>query len=163
MPMNRKLYSEDWEAKSNYIRFERAGGRCEVCGAKHGDRIIRSYIDPANYVIVGDGDYFYYTPDGEGWRDLPLGFEDTGENEITVILTTHHIGAPKPDGTPGDPHDKMDNRDENLAALCQRCHLLADLPSHIAARHQTWLRKKHGSQLDAGQLVMFEGEAPGRD
>lgn len=43
-----------------------------------------------------------------------------------VVLTVHHLGIDKPDGTPGDPADKMDCRPENLVALCQRCHLKAE-------------------------------------
>lgn len=33
MPMNRKLYPPDWEEISQRIRSERAGNRCEWCGA----------------------------------------------------------------------------------------------------------------------------------
>lgn len=43
-----------------------------------------------------------------------------------VVLTCHHLGIDKPDGTPGDPDDKMDCRLENLVALCQKCHLRAE-------------------------------------
>lgn len=47
-------------------------------------------------------------------------------NSVYVVLTIHHMGTDKPDGTKGDHTDKMDCRDENLIALCQRCHLAAD-------------------------------------
>jgi len=65
-----------------------------------------------------------------------------------VVLTVAHLGIPKPDGTPGDKHDKMDCRPENLAALCQRCHLNLDRADHQVvqahnrcekARHERWL------------------------
>ena len=36
MPMNRDDYPDNWEEISNYIRFERAQGKCEFCGAAHG-------------------------------------------------------------------------------------------------------------------------------
>lgn len=36
MPMQRDLYPADWEELSRRIRFERAGGACEWCGAVHG-------------------------------------------------------------------------------------------------------------------------------
>ena len=32
-PENKKLYPSDWNAISKRIRFERAGNRCEFCGA----------------------------------------------------------------------------------------------------------------------------------
>jgi hypothetical protein len=35
MPMKRALYPADWEAISRRIRFGRAGGRCEWCGAEN--------------------------------------------------------------------------------------------------------------------------------
>src|SRR5262245_10286400 len=47
-----------------------------------------------------------------------------------VVLTTAHLGIPKEDGSPGDPHDKMDVRPANLRAWCQRCHLVYDGPEH---------------------------------
>ena len=117
MPMDRSRYPKDWEAISRRVRFERAGGKCEQCGAVNGE-------------------------------PHPL----TGSR---VVLTVHHIGAPHPDGTPGDPHDKMDVRDENLIALCQRCHLLADLPIHMANAKATRQRKRDEQIAASGQQRMF--------
>lgn len=76
-PENRARYPKDWKAISKRIRFERAGGRCEWCGA-------------VNY------------------QPHPV----TGSK---VILTVAHLN-----------HTPEDCRDENLAALCQRCHLTYD-------------------------------------
>ena len=50
-----------------------------------------------------------------------------------VVLTVAHLGTPFPDGRPGSKTDKRDVRAENLAALCQRCHLAYDRQDHIAA------------------------------
>jgi hypothetical protein len=36
MPMQRERYPTDWEAISLRIRAERAGWKCEWCGAEHG-------------------------------------------------------------------------------------------------------------------------------
>lgn len=69
-----------------------------------------------------------------------------------VVLTVAHIGAPHPDGRPGNKHDKSDCRETNLLALCQRCHLKEDLPDHIAHAHETRRRKREA----AGQLKLFE-------
>lgn len=68
-----------------------------------------------------------------------------------VVLTVAHLGAPRPDGSPGDKHDKLDCRPENLQALCQRCHLKEDLADHVAQAHETRRRK----QEQTGQLVLF--------
>lgn len=140
-PMRREAYPPDWEQISLSIR-ERAGWKCEKCGAPNGEYIQRLRTDPAQWTLFDDllnsvptseyDDSAYYPP-------------------VRVILTVHHVGVPYPDGTPGDPHDKLDCRPENLQALCQRCHLLADLPLHIANAHRTRRQRK----LDAGQIEMF--------
>ena len=68
-----------------------------------------------------------------------------------VVLTVAHLGTPHPDGRPGDKHDKRDVRPENLAALCQVCHLRYDIDEHIQ-------RAKHTRRqrcLAAGQLELF--------
>ena len=35
-PEMRSRYPEDWRARSRFVRFFRARGRCEWCGAEHG-------------------------------------------------------------------------------------------------------------------------------
>ena len=81
MPMNRSLYPPDWEQISNRIRFVRAGGVCEECGAVHG-------------------------------QPHPI----TGSR---VVLTTAHLD-----------HNPAHCTDDNLIALCQRCHLRYDAKLH---------------------------------
>lgn len=61
-----------------------------------------------------------------------------GQKFIKVVLTTAHVGIDKPDGTPGSKSDLHDVRQDNLLALCQRCHLVFDVEQH----RQTNLRKK---------------------
>jgi hypothetical protein len=77
MPIDYSRYHPDWKAISRRIRFQRAGNRCEWCGA-------------------------------ENYQPHPV----TGSR---VILTVAHLD-----------HDILNNDDENLAALCQRCHLNYD-------------------------------------
>jgi len=128
MPMDRSKYPADWEETSRRIRFGRAGGRCEKiipetgrrCPCRHGDRIRR----------LG----------GEPWRVEHLPKDST--DGTLVVLTVHHIGTALPDGSPGDARDKMDTRDENLIALCQRCHLLEDLEHHLDQGRRTRDRKR---------------------
>ena len=72
-----------------------------------------------------------------------------------VVLTVAHLGTPFPNGTPGDKHDKHDIRRENLAALCQKCHLQYDLQDHIAHAKQTRQRKKYEAAKAAGQQELF--------
>ncbi len=35
-PENRARYPADWKLRSYFVRFVRAGGRCEWCSAEHG-------------------------------------------------------------------------------------------------------------------------------
>ena len=72
-----------------------------------------------------------------------------------VVLTVAHLGTPFAHGRPGNKHDKHDVRRENLAALCQRCHLSLDLEDHIQHARKTRSRKKREAALDAGQLSLF--------
>jgi len=115
MSMDYSRYPADWQEISRRIRFERAGGKCEWCGAEHG-------------------------------QQHPL----TGSK---VVLTVHHAGVAKADGTPGDRHDKMDVREENLFALCQRCHFKADLDIHIEKAKAARAFKRRGGNA---QLALFE-------
>jgi hypothetical protein len=159
MPMRTEAYPPNWKEISLRIR-ERAGWKCEKCSVPNKARILRSNIDPTRWVMEDpEGDYFYLDMQGRGMRDVSEEYE-RGQDYTTVILTVHHIGVDKPDGTPGDPHDKMDVRDENLIALCQRCHLIADLPLHIANAKVTRNRKRHAALVEAGQQPLFaESEA----
>lgn len=60
----------------------------------------------------------------------------------TCIIPQYHTGEQIPYYTPGNKHDKHDVRDENLAALCQRCHLNYDRDEHIYNAALTRRRKR---------------------
>jgi hypothetical protein len=53
----------------------------------------------------------------------------------TVVLTTAHLGEPF--AMNADKHDKRDIRAENLAHLCQRCHLNHDRDEHLENARRT--------------------------
>lgn len=117
MPMRKQDYPKNWEEISRRIRFERAKGKCEWCGAEHG-------------------------------KPHPKG-------GYKCVLTTAHLGVPKPDGSPGDKNDKMDCRDENLAALCQDCHLRFDSAQHAENARRTRAKKKKEELERAGQKPLL--------
>jgi hypothetical protein len=131
--MRRELYPDDWEAISLRIR-ERAGQRCEWCGLENG---AIGYRD--------DTGTFHHVP--IEWADA---YELDGIHLFKIMLTVAHLGVPKPDGSPGDKRDKQDCRDENLAALCQRCHLNYDRDEHIFNAALTRRRKR----IEAGQMEL---------
>lgn len=110
MPISKEkkhLYPKDWKEISLRIRFERAGGRCENCNAPHGEVIIRYPGEVTNWRFIQST---MYDP-----TDDPIG----RGRPVKIVLTTAHLN-----------HDPQDNRDENLRALCQRCHLRHDAEHH---------------------------------
>lgn len=132
MPIVRSRYPDNWEEISLRIR-ERAGWKCEWCGVAND--------------AVG-----YRDATGRFWTDEELDRSD-GDHPpvgklIKIVLTVAHLDTPFPDGTPGNRHNKMDVRDEALAALCQKCHLNYDREDHIANRRKTLRRRRE----QAGQL-----------
>jgi len=123
MPINpdlKHLYPEDWKAISQHIRFERAGGKCERCAAPHG--WFRDEFD----VVHDPETWAGLRSNGFVWR------------AYKIVLTTAHLN-----------HDPSDNREENLAALCQRCHLAHDLKHHLLSR-------RINREKATGQQRLFE-------
>ncbi|TNC65792.1 hypothetical protein [Rubellimicrobium roseum] len=138
-PENRWLYPIDWPELSRLIRFGRAKGRCERCGRPHGRDVVH----------LGDGSGTWWDEDQGRWRDgrgrrvrgLPppsviearepalAGLGPVPVLPVTaVVLASCHLG-----------HDPGKNGPRDLAALCQRCHMLHDASEH---RRTRW-RKAH--------------------
>jgi hypothetical protein len=136
MPMDRSKYPANWGSISRAIR-QRANWRCEWCGVQNAESISRRRNDPSDWRAVLDVEFL--TWDERIWT-----------HPVTIVLTVHHIGVRLPDGTPGDPNDKMDCRPENLVALCQRCHLNADAALHVSNRRANAMLKA----LNAGQMML---------
>lgn len=57
----------------------------------------------------------------------------------TVVLTIAHLD-----------HDVSNNSDDNLAALCQRCHLTHDAQQHAHSRARSLARQQGSRQLSLG-------------
>lgn len=89
------------------------------------------------------------------WCHIENGVPLPSGRKGKVVLTVAHLGTPYADGKPGDKHDKHDIRRENLAALCQACHLRYDLEDHIQHAKATRIRKKYAAMQEVGQLSLF--------
>ena len=109
---NINRYPKDWKQISERIRFERAKNKCEVCGVKNYSLI--HYIDGKTIV------------EHEPPYNHPLGLSDYNAavelkqhlnewNDIyqlrIVVLTVAHLD-----------HTPENCQDENLKAMCQKCH-----------------------------------------
>ncbi len=126
MPVDMSRYPKDWKDISIRIR-KRSRGRCECtgeCGSNHRvNHRFKAIRCPAR-----------------NKKPHPV----TGS---IVILTVAHLGTDQADGKKGDKHNKQDCRDENLKAMCQRCHLNFDRDEHVQNAKATRRRK----MIDAGQ------------
>jgi hypothetical protein len=149
---DRKKYPPDWKQISLAERAA-AGNQCRWCKAPNGVVLDRA-----------TGGYWKWPEENE-WRDKKgryiglyesslLEMNEKGYNpygkvrmwQSKCILTVAHLGVPKPDGSPGNKHDKQDCRPENLAALCQSCHLTYDVDEHKANRKKTLRARKRALQ-----------------
>lgn len=142
MPIKRELrgfYPIDWRELSASIRFRRAKGCCERSGRPHGHSV----------TTLADGRWYDEAQaqwrDGRGRRvrtnlpqpcDLPTDF---GHRRTKVSLSCAHLN-----------HDLSDNSAENLAALCQRCHLMHDRPEHLRRRRITYRMRRAIGDLFTG-------------
>jgi hypothetical protein len=73
------------------------------------------------------------------WPDL---IEAAGLRSTRVVLATAHL-----DGNPAN------NRLRNLRSLCQRCHVLHDVPQHTRQRWLTYRRRWAAGDLFLGPYV----------
>ena len=144
-PENRWLYPIDWRELSLLVRFRRARGRCERCGRPHGQDVVH----------LGDGRW--WDAEREAWRDgqgrrvrglpPPAALEaaqpwlaDLGPRPqlpvTRVVLASCHLD-----------HDPGNNRPRNLAAFCQRCHMLHDASQHRRTRWRKAFRRRAAADL----------------
>ena len=140
MPIRRHhrwLYPIDWRELSASIRFRRAKGRCEGCGRPHGR------------VVLHLGDGRWWDEERQAWRFgegrvlrsrlSPTSDVGTGIRMTRVVLATAHRD-----------HDPYDNVPENLAAFCQRCHILHDKVEHLRRRRLTYMMRRALGDLFTG-------------
>ena len=99
-PENLKKYPPDWPAISRRIRFERAEGRCECCGECGTDHSKELYVPLPPYERC------------QAIHGCPHPI--TGSD---VVLTVAHLD-----------HAPENCGDDNLKAMCQRCHNRYDGP-----------------------------------
>ena len=122
MPIRKQDYPPNWKALSLQVRTE-ADWCCEWCGAPNGEYILR-YKRPTQYIAVYVGGVEKQVPH--------LDYEIVGRgvrSSTKIILTVAHLDR-----------NTTNNARDNLAALCQRCHLNHDraaqhIPNRRYGRH----------------------------
>lgn len=117
MPVDWKRYPKNWKEISVKIR-ERSKGQCECMG-----------------------ECGLHKTTGGARRCCERNGEKAKWAKGKVILTVAHLGVR------GDKHDKMDCADDNLKAMCQRCHLRFDIKEHVENRIRNKDKKRGQLQL----------------
>ena len=120
-PEMKARYPENWEEIRQRILI-RAGHKCEWCYVKNhwlGGRDCTGKFHEAKYLGC---DRSLPSPGEWAWCE--------GANEklriIRIVLTIAHVHDHRPENC----------ADDNLAALCQRCHNLHDAPMRRAGRYE---------------------------
>lgn len=163
MPIRKEDYHPEWEKISLQVRTE-AHMRCEWCGVSNRSHVFRT-PKPVQWVK----DEFSYHKD---WIPAPVfyrnGIPDVSDGPRTtenasewefptemswsrlkfygikrIILTVAHL----------DRNSKNNTRD-NLAALCQRCHLRHDIRQHVQNRlYGRYHNREHQLKLELNGLL----------
>ena len=139
---NRELYlggsptSPEWRALRSRI-LEREGHVCKFCNAPNHQWVWRS-TDGASYMLAEGGVFDSETGEHLG---IARGSEYPGDAMVQIVLTIAHLDQ-----------DPTNNDDDNLAALCQRCHNRHDAPHRARNAAKTRHAKKAAGDL-------FEGAA----
>ena len=135
-PENRKRYPKDWPQISKRIREERAGNKCEWCKAPNRTVIYRF---ATGEWMEEDG----AVHDAETGKLLGYcrGSEMPAGRFVEIVLTVAHLD-----------HAPENCADDNLAALCQRCHNAYDAPKRAEG-----IRQRAREKLACGDLFPNTG------
>jgi hypothetical protein len=146
MPVNYRKYPTNWKTEIRPRILARANHRCEECGVENYSQIIRSSVDPSRYLLF-DREELAYRLNGELARMSEWGDEFIFSPEIRIVLTIAHLD-----------HDTANNADDNLRALCQRCHLRYDKTHHATNAKRTRNTNKRTQIQQTGQLELIGEE-----
>lgn len=117
-PEMKARYPANWKEIRERI-LERAGHCCERCGAGNYWDVQRlDPAAPASWTVVG------FDPIKANCWPFFVMAAVNGMVITTIVLTIAHVHDPDP----------ANCADDNLQALCQRCHLVLDAPLHAATR-----------------------------
>jgi len=138
-PELRHFYSGPaWRATRKRI-LERAKNRCERCQKPNGAKVLQ---------FVQKGRMWWKGWDAKLWRNQHGRLSHTPMPAkgrvylVRIVLTIAHLNQ-----VAGD------DREENLAALCQWCHLRHDRGQHLKAARETRTNRK-----DAGRPLLQESK-----
>lgn len=128
-PELRHFYGPEWRKVTRPRILERAGNKCEACKVPNHTEVNRGPAGTWLEIWVRFGE-----PVKKRWRDR-AGEEiakPTGpQRKVRIVLTVAHLN-----------HKSGDDRDSNLRAWCQWCHLAYDREHH----HETRAARKDAAR-----------------
>jgi len=135
MPIDYSNYPKNWKTEIRPRILRRAGQRCERCRVKNYDTGYRGKDGKfySSSLIMAALEYKNYD-----YFEHELSHIDLDKKPLKIVLTLAHLD-----------HGLHDHSDENLQALCQRCHFLLDREQHMRNSRKTRNAKK-------GLVDMFE-------
>lgn len=130
-PEFRHLYGHEWREVVRPRILARAGDRCEQCAVPNHIEVTRVGGWWLEWVLnwTRGAKFYWHNERGEirKYGDAP----DVAARQVRIVLTVAHLN-----------HVAGDDRDENLKALCQWCHLNYDLGHH----HETRAARKDAAR-----------------
>jgi len=141
----RHFYGRVWQTVTRPRILKRAGHKCEHCGKPNHRRVYVWSSSPGSqyWTLTKIRQVWRYCEfNGAAGNFVLFGRQWRTARRIRVVLTIAHLNH-----TPGD------DRDENLKAFCQWCHLNYDKEHHRETRAA---RKDRGRPL----LQLAAGETP---
>lgn len=131
---NRARYPKDWALRSRFVRFVRARGRCEWCGARQ--YAVGRWIDGAFHYLIDE--HATYREARSLADDMNHRYAGTlVVPYIVIVLTVAHVYDDRPEASSL----------LNLAALCKRCH-----NGHDAAARRAGTRERRRAFLAVADL-----------
>ena len=137
MPIDYRNYPDNWKTEIRPSILKRAENKCEKCGVENyavGWRENGWFIHAMTFKSGNRRKRWLFSTYKQARiaadscnKELKL----VGINKkcIVIVLTIAHLN-----------HDIADNREDNLKALCQRCHNVMDAPYRAKNRKQKTIK-----------------------
>jgi hypothetical protein len=150
MPIRKELrhfYGPEWRNVTRPRILERAGNKCEICGVPNHVQATRAM----GWWTIVPWEWWFrkWVPDQYPeivWH-ATNGHSRQGDNfpreicrQVYIVLTVAHLN-----------HISGDDRDENLKAMCQWCHLEYDRQHH---------RESRGTRKDQSRPLLQLADKP---
>jgi len=128
-PENRARYPANW--KEIRVRIlNRADDKCEQCKVPNGEIVVRGTDRDSGTYMNQDAEVFD-AENGEYLGQWRMSDYYCNGNGVKIVLTIAHLD-----------HVPEHCEDDNLKALCQRCHLAYDAEHHRANAQATRRARK---------------------